>query len=132
MLKTQKKKDIKRICRGGDDLWPMLQAQADGKIDSWAIRWHYNMVMQEKLCLRPVFSFVRNIGMDGSGVHCTSSSSSLALSTPLYAETEYSIKCEANIKENRIIVRNAKRYYSSPSISIIRRMIRKAKKLLLK
>ena len=70
ILKHPTRKEIKRLCRGGDDLWPLLQMQASGKIDSWAARWQYNLTINNGLCLRPIWTFVNNIGMDGSGTHC--------------------------------------------------------------
>ena len=48
----------------------MLQEQIDGKIDSWAIRWQASMFLENKLCLHPVNSLIKNIGIDGSGTHC--------------------------------------------------------------
>jgi len=48
----------------------MLKDQIAGKNDSWAIRWHASLFLNDKYCLHPVHSLVRNIGMDGSGTHC--------------------------------------------------------------
>ena len=56
--------------RGGEDLTPMLKAQVEGKIDSWAIRWSYSHFCNNGLSVCPVFSYVNNIGMDASGTHC--------------------------------------------------------------
>ena len=48
----------------------MLQNQIEGKIDSWAIRWDASMLINGKYCLHPTIPLVKNIGFDGSGVHC--------------------------------------------------------------
>jgi len=48
----------------------MLKRQACGRIDSWAIRWRASAFVNDGLTLWPRISLVRNIGMDGSGVHC--------------------------------------------------------------
>jgi hypothetical protein len=48
----------------------MLQAQIDGKISSWAVRWYASAFLADKYTLYPGNSFVRNIGLDGSGIHC--------------------------------------------------------------
>ena len=56
--------------RGGEDLYPMLMRQLKGKINSWAIRWCLHHCKTNSACLYPVNSFVKNIGFDGSGVHC--------------------------------------------------------------
>jgi hypothetical protein len=54
---------------GGMNYYGMLQSQASGKVDSWAICWHASMYIQEKLTLFPPASLVKNNGNDGSGVH---------------------------------------------------------------
>ena len=48
----------------------MLRAQANGLLDSWAIRWYASMFLLNGLCLRPSRSLVSNTGFDGTGVHC--------------------------------------------------------------
>jgi hypothetical protein len=48
----------------------MLQAQQQGRIDSWAIRWYLSVFFREGLALYPKKSMVRNLGFDGSGVNC--------------------------------------------------------------
>lgn len=66
--------DIKRrrkFARGGDDLFSMLKAQMNEKIDSWAIRWCYAQSMQDKLTVYPRISYLYNIGF-AKGVHSTS------------------------------------------------------------
>ena len=56
--------------RGGDDLFLMLKRQINGKIDSWAIRWCLSHYLTKSGCLYPINSLVKNIGFDGSGIHC--------------------------------------------------------------
>ena len=53
-----------------NDYMGLLQNQIDGKVDSWAIRWHASAFLADKLTLYPGFSLVQNIGMDSSGTHC--------------------------------------------------------------
>jgi hypothetical protein len=60
-----------RFARGGDDLLPMLRKQLAGELDSWSIRFDYAHCKHEALSLHPVRSKVRNIGFDGTGVHCS-------------------------------------------------------------
>lgn len=47
----------------------MLKDQIAGKNNSWAIRWHASMFLQDKLTLYPARTYVVNIGFDGSGTH---------------------------------------------------------------
>lgn len=49
----------------------MLQNQIAGKNNSWAIRWYASAFLQDKLTLYPGRSLVHNIGLDGSGTHCS-------------------------------------------------------------
>ncbi|MDH4329853.1 MAG: hypothetical protein OEV77_15145, partial [Nitrospira sp.] len=48
----------------------MLQAQQEGKVDSWAIRWYLSVFLLDGLALWPKTTMVRNLGFDGSGVNC--------------------------------------------------------------
>lgn len=49
----------------------MLKDQINGTNDSWAIRWHASVFLQNGLTLYPGKSLVQNIGLDDSGVHCS-------------------------------------------------------------
>ncbi|MHB1008687.1 MAG: glycosyltransferase family protein [Propionibacteriaceae bacterium] len=55
--------------RGGRDAAAMLDAQLDGRIDSWAIRWGYSQHRYGMYSVVPAVTKVRNIGLDGSGTH---------------------------------------------------------------
>jgi len=52
------------------DYTGMLKKQIEGKISSWAIRWYASAFLAGKYTLYPGISFVKNIGIDGSGTHC--------------------------------------------------------------
>lgn len=47
----------------------MLKDQIAGKNSSWAIRWYASAFIKNKLTLYPGKSFVRNVGVDGTGTH---------------------------------------------------------------
>lgn len=55
---------------GGEDLSPMLDAQMEGKFDTWDIRADYARFTRKMLGINPVRSYTLNIGM-GSGTHTT-------------------------------------------------------------
>lgn len=59
----------KKFNRGGPDMAQMLDAQMEGKCDSWAIRWCYEQSKQNKYTIYPVKSLVLNQGLDGTGTH---------------------------------------------------------------
>jgi FkbM family methyltransferase len=52
------------------DFHEQLKANIDGKIKTWAILWFSTVFFNNGLCLTPKYSYVDNIGMDGSGIHC--------------------------------------------------------------
>jgi hypothetical protein len=54
---------------GAYDYYGMLKAQAAGKVDSWAVRWHLSVMLRDGLVLYPRETLVQNIGIDGSGTH---------------------------------------------------------------
>lgn len=49
----------------------MLRNQIAGKNNSWAIRWYASAFLKDKLTLYAGRSLVHNIGVDGSGTHCS-------------------------------------------------------------
>ena len=49
----------------------MLSNQIKGKNNSWAVRWHASCFLADMLTLYPGKSLVNNIGVDGSGTHCS-------------------------------------------------------------
>ncbi len=102
IINNTTKKQIKQLCRGGGDLWQMLQDQLYGRIDAWDILMQYNMSIQNKYSIRPVKSMVDNIGMDGTGIHCGNSNTQLL---PLYDNADYCITLPDEPKENRKITR---------------------------
>lgn len=55
------------------DFVDMLRKQINHQNDSWAIRWYISAFLVNMLCLYPGKSLVKNIGMDGSGIHCSTS-----------------------------------------------------------
>jgi hypothetical protein len=55
---------------GTDYNWQQIEDNIDKKISTWAVFWHATIFLQKGLCLNPYYSFVKNIGYDGSGTHC--------------------------------------------------------------
>ena len=60
-----------------DDSYPFinqLKANAEGSLSTWAVKWQASVFLQGGLCLHPRRSMIKNIGFDGTGVHCGTSS----------------------------------------------------------
>jgi len=62
-------KQRKEFNKYGNDRALMLDKQKKGLINSWAIRFEFEMFLQSKYCVLPVESLVKNTGNDGSGTH---------------------------------------------------------------
>ena len=63
------KKKRKLFNKSGDDLTNLLVKQVKGLIDSWSIRWTYSHFRNNALAVYPRYSYIDNIGFDGSGIH---------------------------------------------------------------
>jgi hypothetical protein len=48
-------------------LWEQIEANINGTLHTWAIRWYLSIFLNEGLCIQPKYSFVNNIGTDGTG-----------------------------------------------------------------
>lgn len=108
----------KEFNKGGDDMTDMLIKQMEGKLDSWAIRWCYTLFKNNSYCIYPTRSYIDNIGMDGSGVHCGSSEK--------YKQRELNTKTQIItpdvIEPNEEIVKQIRRINSgNPILSLIKR-----------
>ncbi|MCQ2319869.1 MAG: glycosyltransferase family 2 protein [Bacteroidales bacterium] len=123
------RREVRRFKRGGSDLFPMLQAQLNGEIDSWGIRWDYHLYKHNACCIRPCKSFVKNIGLDNTGVHC----GTIAVDdfmAPLYDLPTYSVRFDDRLVLDRRIARSFKRFHGNGFMETIDEMKVKSKRLL--
>lgn len=107
--------------RGGEDLTDMLIAQINGEIDSWGIRWLYCHYKNDAFCLFPVYNLIKNIGFDGTGIHCGKSK---------YFDTEINddivkIELVKNIEVSDDIVKEFKAYFKRGLTSKIKLFLKK-------
>lgn len=104
--------------------YSMLQMQARGRIDSWAIRWYASALIRGGLALYPNASQVINAGMDRTGEHCdTTSAYSVELGT---ASQEW----PAEVIEDEATYLQMQAYFGSVRGSVAGRMARRLKRLL--
>jgi len=90
-----KKKDIYKFnMNNSENIWWQVLANKAGKINTWAVFWYATIFKNKGLCLNPTISFVKNIGLDGTGINC--------VSTPMYLNKHLS---EKDINFNSIIVK---------------------------
>ncbi len=112
---------------GEFDYFRMLQMQARGEVDSWAVRWYASIFLADGLCLHPSRSMVINIGFDGSGTHCASTNvygDSLTCNMP----TNFPVLIEESILGRQAL----EGFFQSTKRSIWRRLIIRFSRLLLK
>lgn len=98
---------VNNFLRGGYDLLPMLRAQMNSKIDSWAVRWCYNQSKFHKYSITPIKSYVANYGLDGSGTH-----------SPITQKYNIFINDNPNyslmsLEVNKVIIKKLKSFYLS-------------------
>ena len=87
---------VEAFNRGGDDMTEMLIDQRDGKIDSWAIRFGFAHFKEHCVAILPCYSYVDNIGFDGTGRHSGFNASgeyrndlSLSIENPRFVDIIY-------------------------------------------
>jgi hypothetical protein len=54
-------------------MWSQVTGNLSGKLNTWAVFWYAAVFKVNGLCLHPSNSLVKNIGHDGSGLHCGTS-----------------------------------------------------------
>lgn len=113
---------------GSGVFWPQVEANAQGKINTWAIFWYASIFDNGGLCLNPSVSYVDNIGHDGSGVHCGSDSSH---STTLLNES-MSINFPSVFTESELAVLRISDFYKKQKKSFSIRLINKMSRTFLR
>ncbi len=109
----------KAFNRGGSDMSGMLNAQMEGRIDAWDIRFDYSLFKQNKFNIYPIKSLVTNIGLDSSGTHTGVDEKLITI-----LDDSWIPKIE-NIEPNKRILDNFKRVSDPPPRYSLKRFIRK-------
>ena len=61
--------EVAALRRGGSDLPGLWRLHREGRIDSWAVPWTCDQIRRGLVTVHPRQSYVRTIGLDGSGAH---------------------------------------------------------------
>jgi len=109
---------------GFNDAWSQVKSNSEGKINTWAIYWYATIIKNNGLCLNPVKTFVDNIGLDGSGVHC----GSIEIYKCILLD-EYSNNFITEIKENIIVLRKIQDFHVKQKKFFLKRIINKIKRI---
>lgn len=121
---------MRRFNRGGEGMSQMLKDQLEGKIDAWDIVWDYHIFKHNGYCLRPLKSFTRNIGMDGSGTHYNNEIN-VDAQAPFFNPGTDTLRLKPHPRPNREVQRLFYNYWSdTPKLSWKTTVKRSIKKLL--
>lgn len=107
------------------DFWSQVILNKKGKINSWAIYWYATIFLKDGLFLFPRESFVKNIGHDGSGEHC---SESCVFDVELVRD--YYVTFTDEIHPSKLARDRHIEYFKSIKNTIWQRLINKGKKIL--
>jgi len=129
LIKEFSKEDIYRFnVDGTENFWAQVMANKKGAIDTWAIFWYATIFKYGGLCLNPVKSFVHNIGLDGSGVHCGIGEDG---TLGILNQNDH-VQFPTEISENTDIVEKIKLYFKKRKRPIYIRIINKLSRMFLK
>lgn len=109
------------------NFWKQVELNKSGKIDTWAIFWYATIFKNHGLCLNPTISFVENIGLDGSGVHCGNHENI----KETILNNKNNIQFPDEIVENRLALTRIKRWAKRNKKPLFLRVVYKLVKLLL-
>lgn len=108
---------------GKENFWKQVKEFKSGKINSWAIRWYLSVFKQKGLILYPKYSFIQNIGTDGSGTH-----SDIETTYTVQLATQLPEQFPTKIEENPDAFQSIKYFYTHRKGSLLKRLIRFLKK----
>jgi hypothetical protein len=129
LIKNWTAEEKKRFDLDGSGVfWSQVKANAAGKITTWAIFWYATIFQNNGLCVNPAVSYVENVGLDGSGIHCDSENGhgTLVLNTSRQMSfvTEY--------KESERAVARVIDFYKSVKKPFLIRLVNKISRMLLR
>jgi hypothetical protein len=108
--------------------YPYFQTLVDhdrGTLNVWGVRWYASMFLRGGLCLHPARPLVNNIGMDGSGEHCTSSTAfevKLAAAAPAELPERIEVNEIAEAKVRRFLTARTRPSLKSLAVAAKRRI----------
>jgi hypothetical protein len=126
LVQEFKSKDIKRFnIDNSQNYFQQIILNKENKIDTWAVFWYASIFKKGALCLNPTQTFVKNIGLDGSGVHCQKDQQYIDKLSDK-SLIDFNIK----IEENSIALDKIKLFYKSKKKSFLIRVINKLSRVI--
>lgn len=125
-MKEFNKNDIKKLnLDNAENFYDQILLNNKKEINTWAIFWYVTIFKRNGLCLNPTQTFVKNIGHDGSGVHCGESK--------VYLDNlsiNEDVSFISNFNENKIALERIKFFYKSLKKPYLIRIINKISRIL--
>ncbi|UYZ82607.1 sugar transferase [Entomomonas sp. E2T0] len=109
---------------GAHDFWTQVVANANGQLNTWAIFWYATIFEKQGFCLNPTETFVKNIGIDGSGENCDDKDVYVSS-----VNNKYPLVFSEKIAENTIATERIRRFYLQHKLSFITRVKYKLKRI---
>ena len=106
-----------KFSQWGSDLPILLDYQMNLNANSWAIRWCYSAFSRNMLTVYPKRSYIKNCGIDGSGVH-SQNSTTHRFDTDFDDNEEYRCNFQPLMIDEKIRKEFAKRYSAGVSVDI--------------
>ncbi len=128
LISTFSKDDIFKFnIDGAFNFWSQVEDNYNGKINTWAIFWYATIFNNNGLCLNPVRSMVKNIGIDGSGENCNDSDIYKTI-----LSSNFGYRWPNKIIEDKSALEVIRKFYISNTPSLMQRIFNKFKRTLLK
>ncbi len=105
--------------------YKMLEDQVTGKNDSWAVRFYVSMFLNKGVFLFPNLSLLKNIGFDGTGIHCNIDKSKIHFGDYIN-NLNIPVK-KMKISLNKKIIRKIKKGEVNTNKTIVNRIKKKIK-----
>jgi hypothetical protein len=99
------RQDVIRFLAGGEDMLKLLLSDVEGRIDALDVKAMYRQYCNNQFTVYPRQSLVRNIGHDGTGVHCRKTTK---FDVNLWDKTHFEFN--RNIKLNATIMESNKQF----------------------
>lgn len=127
LIETWNRSKIRQFnLNGAHDFWTQVVANAKGQLNTWAIFWYATIFEKQGFCLNPTESFVKNIGVDGSGENCDDKDVYISS-----LNNKYPLTFSENIVENSVAVERIRKFYLQYKLSFITRVKYKLKRIFL-
>lgn len=112
---------VRRFRRGGEDLMRMLKREAGAEIDALDVKIFYTQFMLGMYTIAPTCSLTNNIGHDGTGIHC-GTTSRFDVNLP---QTPLQLELDPGIKQNRRVSKSLYHFRSGYHCGFMKKMIKK-------